>query len=270
MLEYCIYIQYKYPMNANLDTLLQLPNTWQASRGPRPGAGIASGYEALDQALHQRGWPPGATTELLLEQAGIGELGLLLPALRARQSTAGWLVLIAPPWQPFAPAWQQAGIDLQRLLILQPRNLRELLWSTDQCLTSGNCSAVLTWALGQHILDRDLRRLQHAAANGNCWHILLRHSSTHQQSSPAALRLQLQPAAGGQLQLHILKQRGGWSGQTLALHPCSQPQPQPAQQPVYLGRLPSRSSLGGDGHPAGSDSRRVTALAGYAAARPSA
>lgn len=255
-------------MNPKLESLLQLPNTWQASRGPRLQAGIATGYEELDRALHQGGWPPSATTELLLEQPGIGELGLLLPALRQRQLKAPWLALIDPPWQPFAPGLLQAGIDLQRLLIITPRNLKELLWSADQCLASGNCSAVLTWCIGKSLLDRDLRRLQQSAATGNGWHVLFRHQREHLHTSPSALRIDIKAGCQSLLDLHILKQRGGWGGQTLSLRPASQPQPQTRQQPLYLGPLPEQKILGGEKTLRPGRGSKITALSARAVSRP--
>ena len=257
-------------MNPKLEPLLQLPNTWQASRGPRLQAGLATGYEALDKTLHQGGWPRAATTELLLEQPGIGELRLLLPTLARRQQKAHWMVLIDPPWQPFAPGLQQAGIDLQRLLIIRPGNLKELLWCADQCLASGNCSAVLTWSIGKPLLDRDLRRLQQSATSGNCWHVLLRHQREQHNTSPSALRIALQPAADSHLQLHILKQRGGWSGQTVTLLPHDQPRPQPREQPVYLGPLPEAVLLGHEQNTSPTRSSKVTSLTERAANLPSA
>ncbi|NIB44510.1 translesion DNA synthesis-associated protein ImuA [Pseudomaricurvus alkylphenolicus] len=256
-------------MKTKLDQLLQLPNTWQASQGPRQRQGVPTGYAELDQALHLGGWPPGATTELLLERPGMGELRLLLPGLLAQQQRAPWLALIDPPWLPYAPAWQQAGIDLQRLLILQPRNHKELLWSADQCLRSSGCSAVLTWCHRQALLDRDLRRLQQAATAGNSLHWLMRHHKELQQASPSALRLGLLPAPEGQLQLNIIKQRGGWSGQNLQLALWGQPQPLPVdydvqrraeQLPSHLGALPQISSDGAWRH--APLSARVTALRG--------
>ena len=48
-----------------------------------PAPTLASGFPRLDAELPGGGWPRGALTELLAEHEGIGELGLLLPALAA-------------------------------------------------------------------------------------------------------------------------------------------------------------------------------------------
>jgi len=54
----------------------------------------------------------------LLDAPGLGEVQLFLPALAQSQQVPGetpWLVWIAPPHEPFAPALAQHGIDLDRL-----------------------------------------------------------------------------------------------------------------------------------------------------------
>lgn len=231
-------------MKPTLETLLKLPNTWQASRGPRLRSSIASGYEALDKALHLGGWPQAATSEILLPTPGIGEMGVLLPALQRLQQQMGWLALINAPWLPFAKGFQQQGIDSRQLLLIKTNNLKELLWAADQCLSSGLCSAVLTWANGHSLQNHNLRRLQQAAASGQCWHILFREQQARQQASPSALRVSIQPTAEGQVQIEVLKQRGGWSGQQLVLKGRCTPSPQPQEQPVHLVDLPQPSKLG--------------------------
>jgi len=229
-------------MNKSLEQLLSHPNIWQARQGRQIKSVISTGYEMLDNKLHDRGWPLGATTELLGPSAGVGELRLLLPALRQQQQRP-WVLFLGPPFLPYAPAFAAAGIDPQRLLVVCPRNGRELLWSADQALRSGSCGAVITWGTRQAISDRDLRRLQQAAHEGNCWHVLFRPREERLQASPSALRMHFESTSNGDLQLQVLKQRGGWSGQTLRLPlPASLQQRQrlPAEQlPVHLGPQPS-------------------------------
>lgn len=243
-------------MNKPLEQLLQHPSVWQASRGRRLTSVIATGYEALDAQLHDHGWPRGATTELLGPACGQGELRLLLPGLR-QQRQRPWLVLVAPPFLPYAPALAAAGLDPQQLLVICPRHHRELLWCADQALRSGSCGAVLTWSLGQAIGDRDLRRLQQAAHQGDSWHVLFRARKHAQQASPSALRIGFDTAANGDLQLQILKQRGGWSGQQLRLQLLPQISPlAPGQLPVHLGRMPTLRL-----HPAPTTKAAVATLA---------
>ncbi|GAB1256065.1 translesion DNA synthesis-associated protein ImuA [Aurantivibrio plasticivorans] len=204
-------------MNSELEQLLQLPNVWQASRLKRRTTVLSTGYTPLDKALHDGGWPDSATTELLLPHVGIGELRLLIPALRKVQQQRPWVAFISPPYLPFASAVRLLGLNPQGVLLITPRDEREQLWSAEQVLQSGCCSAVINWAVTTQLDSRQLRRLQQAAHRGQCWHTLVRHRSQAKQPSPSALRLSLQSEPQGLLQLNILKQRGGWSGQQVKL-----------------------------------------------------
>lgn len=205
-------------MDSKLEQLLALPNVWQASRTRRTKSVLSTGYKAIDAHLHDGGWPDSATTELLAPHIGMGELRLLIPGLRQVQSQRPWLVLIAPPHLPYAAALAQQAINPEGVLVITPQSTKDLLWCAEQTLQSGCCGAVLTWATALNLSTHQLRRLQQAAHRGQCWHTLFRHPQAQQQSSPSALRIQLSSSAHGLLQLEILKQRGGWSGQSLTIH----------------------------------------------------
>ena len=98
---------------ATLDSMLAAQTLWHAGRHPAAATdGEPTGHAALDDLLPQRGWPRRALTELLLPADGVGELSLLMPTLARLSREGGTLALIAPPYLPYAPAWQAAGIDL--------------------------------------------------------------------------------------------------------------------------------------------------------------
>src|SRR5277367_1944791 len=80
----------------------------------------STGCSALDARLPGGGWPTASLIEVLLDDTGLGEVQLFLPALVACQRAASWLVWIAPPHEPYAPALAQQGIELARLLIVRP------------------------------------------------------------------------------------------------------------------------------------------------------
>jgi len=173
---------------ASLDQLLANRTLWQAGRSTATGAtGEPTGHAGLDALLPQGGWPRGALTELLLPADGVGELALLLPTL-ARLTGAGTrVVVIAPPYLPYAPAWQSAGIALQALSVVDAAP-RDALWAFEQCLRSGACGAVLGWPVQADA--RALRRLQVAAGSGDCLGFALRDRRHAGNPSPAALRLE--------------------------------------------------------------------------------
>lgn len=203
----------------SLDTLLQRVDIWRGGehslrdRGV-DGAAIATDIGALDEALPGGGWPLGALTELLVARPGIGELQLVLPALARLSQEGRWLVWIAPPHLPYAPALASAGVDLARLLLVRPADARGILWSAEQALRSRACGAVLAWP--RSVNTRRLRRLQLAAETGKTLGLLFRSLSACKQPSPAALRIQLK-AATTDLQLHILKRRAARSTRPIVL-----------------------------------------------------
>ncbi|MFA0812066.1 translesion DNA synthesis-associated protein ImuA [Microbulbifer epialgicus] len=200
-----------------LEHLLARADIWQAANEQRrSGTGIASGFRSLDALLSGHGWPRGATTELLMDQTGVGELALLLPSLARLTQAEQMVILVTPPFIPYAPALASSGVHLEKLLLLHPRGQKDTLWSLEQSLQSGSCGALLSWQ-GQHSLeDKDLRRLQLAARNGECLHFHFRPLAESANPSPASLRLQL-GSDGAQLAVKLLKQLGGPSGQCLHL-----------------------------------------------------
>lgn len=191
----------------------------QMSRRARaPGAeaapALGSGHAALDALLPDGGWPLGALTELLSDQRGIGELELLLPALRSLARRGRCLAWIAPPYVPYAPALVQRGLPLERLLWIRTEGLQAALWAAEQALRCPAVGAVLAWS--EHIDNLRLRRLQLAAESGDTFGILHRPAAAAGEPSPAALRLQLQPLAGD-LGVAIRKARGARAGGRLRL-----------------------------------------------------
>ena len=181
-----------------------------------PGA-VATGFASLDAVLPGGGWPTGAITELMPETQGIGELSLLLPALAQRSRAGRHLVWVAPPCLPYPPALLQHGLALERLLLVRAQEPEAALWAAEQALRCPAVGAVLAWPAS--LDDRRVRRLQLAAeAGGGCgW--LYRPPAAAQQTSPAALRLQLRAAATG-LRVEIIKVRGGRT-HAVVVHPAA-------------------------------------------------
>ena len=201
-------------MNAIPDSLLQNPLIWRGDALARSHAVVSSGFPTLDAELPGGGWPKGALTEILLARPGIGEMRLLLPALRQLTRDGAWVVLVSPPYLPYAPALAGLGMNLGRVMRVQASSLKEQLWACEQALKSPSCGAVLIWLPA--IDDRHIRRLQLAAAEGHGWGILIRPASLATGTTWAALRLQLTPEAG-RLGVRILKRRGGGTPSPLQL-----------------------------------------------------
>jgi hypothetical protein len=175
----------------------------------------STGKSSLDARLPGGGWPTASLIEVLLDETGLGEVQLFLPALVACQrntqdsNEAPWLVWIAPPHEPYAPALAQQGIELGRLLVVRPSTATEALWAAEQALSSGVCAAVLLWLKGTD--DRWLRRLKLAAEAGGSLGVLFRPARHRFESSPANLRLSLSRGSLGP-RVDLLKVQGGRPG----------------------------------------------------------
>jgi hypothetical protein len=177
---------------------------------PRPV--WSTGKSSLDARLPGGGWPTASLIEVLLDDTGLGEVQLFLPALVECQRApeeAPWLVWIAPPHEPYAPALAQQGIELGRLLVVRPPSATEALWAAEQALASGVCAAVFLWLKGTD--DRWLRRLKLAAEAGGALGVLFRPERHRFESSPASLRL-LMTRGEHEARLDLLKVQGGRPG----------------------------------------------------------
>lgn len=169
------------------------------------GQVVATGHAPLDAQLPGGGWPQGALTELLQPEGVHSEWRLLLPALA--RSGQGPVVLVGAPQVPFAPSLTAQGLAFSRLLQVGAQTAAERLWATEQVLRCAEVDAVLAW-LPQARSDQ-LRRLQMAAAEYHKLLFVMRPEQVHSEASPAALRLQIAPAADSDdLHIQILKRRG--------------------------------------------------------------
>lgn len=195
------------PHEHPLYELLHHPRIWRGCARDGAGATIATGHAELDACLPGGGWPAASLSEILLDLPGRGELRLLLPALArlCGDDDGRRLIWVAPPWVPYAPALEAAGLDLARLLIVHAASEAEVLWATEQSLRSGSCAAVLSWTRCRDASG--LRRLQLAAAEGDTFGVLFRPASVRAGFSPAALRLAVGNCDEG-LAIEIIKSRG--------------------------------------------------------------
>lgn len=216
-----IQTQAKQTAKQSLHTLLADPQIWRASDAVRSQAcarqtyqPIGTGFSALDQQLPDGGWPQHGLMELLCPRWGTGEIPLFSPAMAQLSQQGRWLAWVSPPWLPYAPGLVHAGIQVEQLLIIQPKSDKDALWAMEECLQSGLCSAVLGWP--RRPLPQQLKRLHIAAQKGDSLGVLMRNEDCAQQPSPAPLRIQMGPLQPG-LSVRILKRRGSWASDWLKL-----------------------------------------------------
>lgn len=206
--------------SAELDRLLSHPVIWRGAQAA-PRAVTPTGFTALDACLPGGGWLLCGLIELLYEHPGVGEISLLLPALRSllNRPLSRWCAWVAPagrPGQgeilePYAPALAAAGLPLDRLLVIRPEASQRgaPLWAFEQALASGACEAVLGWQITPRMPQ--LRRLQLAAEKGRALGVLFRDTRAAEAASAASLRILL-TRTDTHTRLSFLKSRGGFRG----------------------------------------------------------
>ena len=207
-----------------LNGLLEKTGLWRASSIKADHIQHCStGFASLDKELPGTGWPADGVTEFLHDRAGIGELRLLAPALaRMSHEQNRWVLFVNPPYIPYPPALAQAGIDLTRVIVSQPRAPKDYLWVLEKALASQSCSAVIAWPSRIH--EKQIRRLQLASKDGYSWGILFRSEESSKNASPAELRLRLRPLPGNSIgrdnssiAVKILKRRGRWESEEFTI-----------------------------------------------------
>lgn len=193
--------------HSELARLLEHPAIWRGRSAARTET-VSTGFDTLDECLPGRGWPRSGLTEILVPRFGVGELSLLLPALAAltRRPMSRWCVWVTPPLDPYAPALAAHGLMLERVLVARGGTS---MWTFEQSLGSGACDVALAWA--RQLRAREIRRLQLAAERGRTLGILFRSRSAARESSPAILRLSIEPISQG-ARVTLLKSRGGKNG----------------------------------------------------------
>jgi len=193
-------------MNTQLQTLLENnPQVWRAKDAGRYlMTGTPTGHPQLDATLPNGGWPTNAIVEMVAPHWGMGELQLLLPLMRSVTQQKRWILWISPPYVPYAPALERAGIDMDYVIVIQPdASCKDALWSIEKALQTRACALVLAWL--NWLPNGVIRRLQLAAETGHSLGVLFRqHNDQH---SPAALRLHLHPSEKG-VHVEVLKARG--------------------------------------------------------------
>ena len=180
------------------------PALWKASQlAGRTGAVLPCGDAALERELPGGGWPIGSLTEILLPQAGCGELRLLRAPLAALANRH--VMLLRPPHrlQPGALAWW--GLPYRNATTVHTKSAADTLWAVERALRAGTCGALLVWP-GQ-VRAEALHRLQVAAQATDTFLVLFRPLEAARNTSTAPLRLALAPSKGG-VSVTFIKRRG--------------------------------------------------------------
>ncbi|MEK1904310.1 MAG: SOS-induced cell division inhibitor SulA [Pseudomonas sp.] len=144
---------------------MQFPQSLNRSQLPLFEAFLGQNMAPLLNDVVELPWV--VETEPFSELSLTGSLGhcrnLLGPVLRelSQNQDARWLTLIAPP-ASLTTAWlRNAGLNLDRLLVLQPRNGQNALDLASEALRLGRSHTVVSWinlqAMQRHSLSAAAR-----------------------------------------------------------------------------------------------------------------
>ena len=214
----------RQPGGQALAELLARQDIWRGRQTQPVGGssqdGSPSGWAALDELLGG-GWPDAGLVELYADapppryggrplerlertplsgfrdwfqaSLGYGLTALLLPWIAALSRTER-VALINPPARPCAERWRQEGVSLENLLLVSPKDMRELGWATEEVLRAGVHPLVLSWLPPLGFALR--RRLKLAAESGHSCLITPYPGRPGSAASPAGVQLAIRREDG--------------------------------------------------------------------------
>jgi cell division inhibitor SulA len=128
---------------------MQCPHTSQQAQLPLFEAFMVQPLAPILKDVVESPWSaePEVFSELSLRGAAGNCLNLLAPILRelSQDQDARWLTLIAPP-ASLTQAWlRDAGLNRERILLLQPRGTQSAQQLTCEALRLGRSHTVVSW-----------------------------------------------------------------------------------------------------------------------------
>jgi len=108
---------------------------------------------------------------------GRDELQVLSTQLASLSHQGQWIVLISPPNIGYKQMLTDAGVRMDRVLLVHAKDEVETLWAMEKALTSGTSSAVISWT--QSLDARDNRRLQIVAKSARAVGIVIEDINGH-------------------------------------------------------------------------------------------
>ena len=148
------------------------------SRQSRRSKFIPSGLPRLDATLPGGGLPTGTLAEILYQEQGTGALSLAVRWTQQALIGGGHAVFVESPETNdalYPPALVQAGLPVERVVVIRPDSRRDAIWACDQSLRCGGVSAVVVRYGGfRHLPARVWRLFQLAAEAGEGIGLILR------------------------------------------------------------------------------------------------
>lgn len=191
----------------------------QSQAASQPQLGFTTTLNALDVAAGASAFARGAVHEILGEENPPMFFATVLARAACGERQIVWS---DPQCRLYPPAIAAAGIPLNRLLLLRPKDQKDELWALTECL---RCSGVgVALACPERLSTIEARRLQLAAERGGGVGILLRPASALRTPHAAATRWMVSAIPGERTvqkwKVQLIHGHGGQVGQTVILEAC--------------------------------------------------
>ncbi|EJM22502.1 MULTISPECIES: SOS-induced cell division inhibitor SulA [Pseudomonas] len=155
---------------------MQSPHTSQQAQLPLFEAFMAQPLAPILKDVVESPWSaePEVFSELSLRGATGNCLNLLAPILRelSQDQDARWLTLIAPPASLTQTWLRDAGLNRERILLLQPRGTQSAQQLTCEALRLGRSHTVVSWLTPLNTTSR--QQLISAARTGDAQSLNIR------------------------------------------------------------------------------------------------
>lgn len=122
-------------------------------------------------------WQQTDVSSIASQSLGKKELKQLAPQLAQLSQQGRWIVLISPPNIGYKQLLAQAGVRMDRVLLVHAKDEVETLWAMEKALTSGTSSAVIGWT--QCLDSKDQRRLKIVAKSARALGIVFENANAH-------------------------------------------------------------------------------------------
>ena len=119
----------------------------------------------------------GSVTEIVMQNDDFNSMPMLMPLLAQLSQDNRWFVWIAPPVSLPKETLLAAGIDLQKVILLNPDDKHSICELAQQALSTGTSHAVISWP--GCLSEDELSALENAAKQGQSHGIVIRKRQSY-------------------------------------------------------------------------------------------
>lgn len=114
----------------------------------------------------------GKITEIIVQDDDINQIPMLLPLLAQLSQAPRWLTWVAPPAMLPRSLLSDAGIEINKVILLKPDNLNSEYQLACKALATGTAHVVISWS--SYLSPGQIQGLEQAAYQGQSHGIIIR------------------------------------------------------------------------------------------------